>query len=436
MIPDLVVYGEQEGAGNSMKTRCNNALKSLFWSGIIFGCVYVLSGCQQSITSPQNTSPNASGNSVLCVRIVATSAEVETFTGTKNVRIVFTSGLVNAAYNLYTVDFSNDTLGIHKLSGTTGGHFPVLSPDGNWIAYQMGNEGQENAAIWVDAFDGKSAPQQVVTDSANTPLFTKETVNQGLLYSKAWYVGDGSAGGSTVLLPFNQGQVGAGQTISLGSYHGGLSRGGLFLATTCFAPNPLLYNVQIKKEYRLHSLLCKNIQTGSDTIMNLQTCNCSVSSSFVFPDCMMYLDFGLPNQFSHSNLGTWGFHKRIFIADTTCNILKYYDFPDSLFPVSRKNISGCCWTHCKWAVNHPYFAISGNITSRSFNFSNGTYSGTTLCEDIYLIDLRSGTYLKLVESVNNSIDSDVNLQWPSLWVDMPNAFTEDAAWLANSIPAK
>ena len=204
----------------------------------------------------------------------------------------------------------------------------------------------------------------------------------------------------------------------------------------CFAPNPIIYNLQNNKEYLLHSLLCENIQTGSDTIINLQTCNCSVSSSFVFPDCMMYLDFGLPSQYTHKYLGSWDLHKRIFIADTTGNILKYYDFPDSLLPASRNNINGCYWTHCKWAVNHPYFAISGNVIWRTFKQSNGTYLGTVLCEDIYSIDLRNGTYLKLVESANNSMDSDVNLQWPSLWVDMPSAFTEDAAWLANSIPAK
>jgi hypothetical protein len=416
-----------------MKDRHNHARTALVEFGFALGCCYVLSGCQQSSTGPHNPPPNTPA---LAARIAATPGEVEAFTGTKNVRIVFTSGLVPAGFNLYTVDFSNDSPGIHKLNGTTGGHFPFLSPDGNWIAYQMGIEGTENAAVWVDAFDGKSAPQPAITGSANTPIFTKETINGGLIYSKAWYTGDCGTGGATMLCPFINGQVGIGQTISTGSYHGGLSRGGLFLATTCYTPNPLIYNVQNNREYLLHSLLCRNIQAGTDTIITPQTCNCSISSSFIFPACMMYMDFGLPSQFTHQYLGTWGFHKRIFIADTTGNILKYYDLPDTLFPVSRNNINGCCWTHCKWAVNHPYFAVSGNITSRSFKQSNGTYLGTTLCEDIYLIDLRSGTYLKLVESVNNSIDSDVNLQWPSLWVDMPNAFTEDAAWLANSIPAK
>ena len=419
-----------------MKARSNNAPKTLFGTGLIFGCMYVLSGCQQSITNSQNTAPSASSDSTLDARVVATQGEVEAFTGTKNVRIVFTSGLVSAAYNLYTVDFSNDSLEIHKLRGTIGGHFPFLSPDGNWIAYQMGTEGTQNAAIWVDAFDGKSVPQPVITDSANTPIFTKETSTEALIYSKVWYTGDCGVGGATILCSFSQGQVGVGQTISVGSYHGGLSRGGLFLATTCFAPNPIIYNLQNNKEYLLHSLLCENIQTGSDTVINLQTCNCSVSSSFVFPDCMMYLDFGLPSQYTHKYLGSWDLHKRIFIADTTGNILKYYDFPDSLLPASRNNINGCYWTHCKWAVNHPYFAISGNVIWRTFKQSNGTYLGTVLCEDIYLIDLRNGAYLRLVESANNSMDSDVNLQWPSLWVDMPSAFTEDAAWLANSIPAK
>ena len=292
-------YGVRENAGKTMKTRSNNAPKALFGSALIAGCIYVLSGCQQSMTSPQNTSSNGSGDSILAARIVATPGEVEAFTGTKNVRIVFTSGLLNATYNLYTVDFSNDSPGIRKLSGAAGGHFPFLSPDGNWVAYQMGTEGTENAAVWVDAFDGKSTPQLVVTDSANTPLFTKEPVNEGLLYSKAWYAGDGDVGGSTILLPFNQGQVGVGRTISAGSYHGGLSRGDLFLATTCFAPNPILYNLHINKEYRLHSLLCENLQTAGDTVLNIQTCNCLVSSSFVFPGCMMYLDFGLPSQYTH-----------------------------------------------------------------------------------------------------------------------------------------
>jgi hypothetical protein len=413
-----------------MKNRSNNVRTDLLEFGFALGCCYMLSGCQQNSTGPHNPPPNTPA---LAARIAATPGQVEAFTGTKNVRIVFTSGLVNAGYNLYTVDFSNGSPAIHKLNGTTGGHFPFLSPDGNWIAYQMGTEGTANAAVWVDAFDGKSAPQPVVSDSANTPIFTKETINEGLIYSNSWYTGDCGAGGATMLCPFNNGQVGIGQTISTGSYHGGLSRGGLFLATTCYAPNPLIYNVQNNKEYLLHSLLCRNIQAGKDTILNLQTCNCSISSSFVFPACMMYMDFGLPSQYTHQYLGSWGFHERIFIADTTGNILKYFDFPDSLFPVHRDNVSSCYWTHCKWAVNHPYFAISGNITSRSFSQPNGT---TVLCEDIYLIDLRSGACLKLVESVNNSMGSDVNLQWPSLWVDMAGTFTEDAAWLANSIPAR
>jgi hypothetical protein len=370
-------------------------------------------------------------------RIVPSAQQVRDFTGSGQVRLVFVNGLDSTTRYLYYIDFSETAPVFHKIAATLGAWNSSISPDGNYAAYSIGAEGSPATTAWVCQLAENATPVLVTQGHAHEPRFVKDTASRQLLYTTTWQIGDWNGLGQTVVKnvpgpgPAPQESVLYGQ----GSFHCGLSVDKRYLATTQFEPNPRMADVSTNTVYTLHSLLCKNKTTQADTIINPQSCNGSISSSGIFTNVMMYEDFGLPVQYTHPALGTWGFHKRIFIGSSTGDIIKWYDFPDSLMPVSRANVSFCGWTFSEWSVNHPYYGVTSNLTSRYF--ANGTdYVATELCEDMYAINLRTATYLKLVESTDNSVNSGTMLEWPGLWIGLPASFTEDSTWLTHQSPIR
>jgi hypothetical protein len=328
---------------------------------------------------------------------------------------------------LYYIDYSETTDSlypkIHKILASIGAFFPSISNDGNIIAYNTGNEGQANVSTWLCSFNENTIPVCVRNGNAHEPRFSKGPGATLLLYTTTWQSGDWDNGGQTLARVLFGFDFTTSDTIIYknGSFHCGLSYNNRYLATTQFEPNPRIVDLKTNNVFTLHSLSCKNKTTNVDTIINPQCCNGSISSSRIFTNVMMYMDFGLPIRYVHPILGTWGFHQRIFIVNTNGEFLKWFDFPDSLYPSNRDNINACCWTYCEWAVNHPYFAVASNLTSRYF-VVDSNYTITNYCEDIYGINLKSGSYIKLIESTDNSLKTNTHLQWPYIWIEVPQNF--------------
>jgi hypothetical protein len=190
----------------------------------------------------------------------------------------------------------------------------------------------------------------------------------------------------------------------------------------------------------IHRLRWTNSSSGADTVFEIQTCNPSISSSRVFFDAMMYLDIGTESIVSSSpyrpkNLGSWGFHTRIFISRSTNDIARYYDVPVNppVVAVVQKagDVTVKSWDSPRWS-NHPYFASATLFLERAWD--DGT---TDRNEAIYLIDLRNSSYVKLLSLADTSGSNSLSMDYPWLWVETPSdlASSEDENWLAASLDA-
>lgn len=370
-------------------------------------------------------------------RIVPSPQQIRDFTGSAHVRLVFINGLDSATRYLCYVDFSETAPVIHKIAATQGAWNSSISPDGNYAVYSIGAEGSPATAAWVCGLAENATPVLVTQGHADEPRFVKDTASRQLLYATTWQGGDWNGLGQTVLKnvpgpgPAPQESV----LYAQGSFHCGLSVDKRYLATTMFEPNPRIADLTTGTVYTLHSLLCSNKTTQADTIINPQCCNGSISSSGIFTNVMLYMDYGLPVQYTHTVLGSWGFHQRIFVGSSQGDIIRWYDFPDSLIPASHANVSAYGWTHSEWSVNHPYYGVASNLISRYFPNGAG-YSSTYLCEDLYAMNLKTASYLKLVESTDNTLNTATNMQWPGLWIGLPASFMEDSTWLSHQSPVR
>jgi hypothetical protein len=234
--------------------------------------------------------------------------------------------------------------------------------------------------------------------------------------------------------------IGTEQTVwAGGSYNGGVSWDDRYLSTAESSPGAYvldLKNPSVGPD-TLHKFLVKNNLTGKDTLITVQVCNLSSSPSRFFTRAVMYLDFS-SSAFTYANcasppgLGTWGLHARIFIASAPNAILRYYDVPASGIPLSDSKGIGEAdekeWDYPEWS-NHPYFAVSAVQVYRSWWNSTGeeTYNN----EQIYCINLKDSTNHKIIETLDTSKTSTINMQWPWLWIQMPQDFKEDSTWLSS-----
>lgn len=362
------------------------------------------------------------------------------FLGTSNAKVVFASGNDSMSRFLYYIDMSEADSAfprIHKIASTQSALSPSISPDGKLIAYNTGVIEQSNVSSWMCSFNEKAQSVLVkaggAASGAHEPRFIKHSDSTELIYTTTWQVDDW-AHGQTMSKRLSGGLPDSVDRViySQGSFHGGLSYDNRYLCSTMLEPNPRMVDLTTNTVSALHSLLCQNKVSGIDTIINPQCCNCSISSSRIFTNVMMYMDFGLPTSYTCPAIGSWTGHQKLFLSTADGKILRWYDFSDSLYPNNRSNISSCCWQYSEWSVNHPYYAIAGSMVQRYFK-SGSSYISIYFYEDIYLINLKTASYLKIAESTDNSISgTSSSMQWPNLWVDVPQDFVEDSTWLAPS----
>jgi hypothetical protein len=368
----------------------------------------------------------------LKAEVMISRERLAAFLHTSNAKIAFVGGTTGANRCVYYLDCSENGASfqfLRKIPGSEGASSVSIALDGKLCAYNIDGTGQSKGAALISEFSETAKPILLASENAYEPRFEKRTDSTIIEYTATWTSGDW-AFGKTLAKPFNRllpNPPAFPITIS-GSFHGGLSWDRRYLASTQFEPNPRIIDLATRTVHVLHRLEVNNIKTGAESIVSPQTCNCSISSSRIFTDAMLYLDFGLPDSLRHPVLGTWGFHKRIFVADSRGVFLRWFDFPESPSPIGNGTVTSRSWTHTEWSANHPYYAIAGVIVSRAFPTGDG-YQGTENCEAIYLIDMKDNTCIKVIESTDTSVTSTTNLQWPALWVEMQPAFIEDSSWL-------
>jgi len=390
----------------------------------------------------------------LKARLTANAAQVKSFCQSDEVKIVFSNYYRHPEtrqtyYQLYYVDFSEGQPQIRRMKNIEYGIVPVISPDGTMVTFATGvrNDGATGqvSTAWYAPLS-EAATATLIATPGYVPRFVQNAVNPSVIYSTAStplpgknHIWDGS--GQVLQKDLVTGTITP--VITSGSYLGGMSYSANWIATSESSPNAFLLDLQNQQNGpdTLHILPVKKNGTDTDTIVSLQCCNPSISSSRLFENVMMYFDFSsdaiLVADCYHPTMGYWGFHDRIFIARNDRTILKYYDVPSEIIDRPKGETNGMGqitekkWNYPEWS-NHPYYAASAVEIDRYWADSSSRPS--VRCEQLYILNLKDSTYLKIIETTDTTFNHSTNMQYPWVWIKTPDNFAaiEDTAWLKYS----
>jgi formylglycine-generating enzyme required for sulfatase activity len=268
--------------------------------------------------------------------------------GTSSLKCVFTKGAINP--KLYYIDFSEPGHLAHAMDDSLIVHDPTISPNGKYAAYSTnswGSAGQSIATIRsISPSNAKartSSGEAVFlpkwwTDPASGDTFVVYTNGASMNNASGWkqektlrrQITGGAFSGTPEIL------------CDSGSFYGGLSADGRFLATGY----PIVYAFNLINN-DLYRYFLPPINGLSDTV---QVCNVSISPQVDRPDEVMFLDFG-SNGKSSSVVGKpYGAHTMIFTCNsalTSADAVRWYEIPSGFSQ----------WNEVKWS-NHPNFGAA------------------------------------------------------------------------------
>ncbi|MFC1584190.1 hypothetical protein ACFL5V_01440 [Fibrobacterota bacterium] len=399
--------------------------------GLISGLLYLglLSGCDCPFFCSDDN-----GGSKEKYKLAATGEEVRQFLGVSAAKLVFEEG-----GSLFFVDFSSDAPEIQKINNADGAVVPCISPDGNWVTYAKGvtSEGEGgNGSVWICELSPDAVPIQVAAPGFE-PRFVQDAAELTVIY-----VTEGGSNlqygiGKTVKRTVTNGVPGPEVDVFTGGgYVGGLSWDNQYLSTGF--QEGWMANVTTSVPVQVHELSFQAQDTAfSDSMISIQVCNSSISSSRIYTNTMMYIDFGFKNSsYSHGTLSggqNWDIHEFIFISDYDKKGYKFLKPPPLPTGTNPGDVITYLWDDPEWS-NHPYFAVTNLTLDRIFQ-EGGSWEHNIRNEQMYLMDLKNSgqtdvAALKVVEITETpSLSARTNLQWPWLWVEVPAGFVEEPGWM-------
>jgi formylglycine-generating enzyme required for sulfatase activity len=314
------------------------------------------------------------------------ASDLIAFMQTHYVKCVFVKKSVSSR-KLCFIDFSEAERPVHELPDSLPPHCPVISPNGASVAYSSkGKLGQTPPSVatirrlsgagalrrtppeppafiprfWVDP----ASRDTFVVLSDNTILNTDPNWKKSRTYRRKITDGDFSGAVETIC--------------DSGSFYGGLSYDGAFLATGY--PDARVMNLRSNDLY-FYFDKDKNGTSGP-----IQVCNVSINPGVERQDQIMFLDFGCPSV--SSIVGKpYGFHSIIFTS-TSVDSTVWYEKPSGYE----------WWEDVEWS-NNSRFAAAAALTGSDADKSA-----------IYCIDLKGrNAYLKIAEGVG--------ICEPYLWID-------------------
>jgi formylglycine-generating enzyme required for sulfatase activity len=329
----------------------------------------------------------------LGITVTCTKSDLESFVGTSSLKIAFVkqNSLQSGGAVCY-IDFTSSTPSVRAISDSIQAFGPTVSPNGAYVAYGSRNIGfiaPSQTTVRLLNNSSTACSRTTTTNSAYLPSWWVDTATGDTCLVCA----DGAAMNNdtqvwnnehTNLWRLSAGKFsGAPQMITAkGSYCGGMSKNGRYLATGY----PFAYLYDYTLDYRVRYFLPP--YSGRDD--SGQVCNVSISPSLLAPDQLMFLDFG------YSKVSTvvgkpYGFHSIIFVCNSCAScqnhIQKWFEKPAGYAE----------WDYVKWS-NHPDFAAA-----IAMNQSSGSTGA------LYLISLKDSSYLKVAQGDG--------LCYPYLWID-------------------
>ena len=257
-----------------------------------------------------------------CLYHLFSSADIQSFIGTKNVKIAFTLG---GNRDIYYVDFTDSVPAAIKLknsalNGIMKGDSPIISPNGSFVTYYI-TDGSHPKGAYLQKLDKDAAP--VLIDANGTePHWWHDSSGQNyIVYSNAIVTsalttGAGQTYRVKVSLTDNGSISGTKEQLAPYPMNGGLSKNGRYLCTA--------YQVAAFYDILASRLILIN--------ENMQTCNSSICPDSTHNDRMMFLNIQGKQNLINPFLTTDAFfptdslleeHSVVFIVNTNNTVVDY-----------------------------------------------------------------------------------------------------------------
>jgi len=320
------------------------------------------------------------------VRLVAMKSQLLAVGATTEAKLVFTR-LSAGREQLCVVDFSATDPAIALLADSLPVICPTISPDGRFVAYGSKREGfADGSRMTIRPLDSAAGPvvrtpdgedaflPRWWTDTGGTATWIVYTDGASINSTPAW------AGERTLRRTFDGAALGPAEALSApGSFHGGLSADGRFVATGF--TRALVFDLYVSDLMRYF------VPPGNGLADTVQVCNVSASPSVSVTDEVLLLDFGSPS--ASSVVGRpYGLHEVLFRCNSSMapgdHVRRWYERP----------AGSESWSDVEWS-DHPDFAAGIG------------YAADT--QSVYLIDLADSAYVELVRGPG--------LRDPYLWFD-------------------
>lgn len=278
-------------------------------------------------------------------------------------------------------------------SSPYGAFAPSWSPDGRAIAYEIGFENMTTAVsrAYIQPLSGArtegpgipSTNPRWWTDGTDTSLIWCTSGREDAWADTATGTWRQKVSGGTL--------TGAPELLAKGSFNAGLSPDGRYLATGY--RYALMQDRESKERRFLHVYPGHPKAPDGSNTDSLQACNGSISRDPAHPSRMLFLDFGIPEEPSYSNLvqpRLYAQHRMILIGDYASDapgrLVDFIDTPASELAAEKT------WDDPEWST-HPDFAVA---TTRDPDGDKTVPTEPKPTQpDIYLIKLSTKESLKV-----------------------------------------
>ncbi|MCQ2062755.1 MAG: TIGR02171 family protein [Fibrobacter sp.] len=316
---------------------------------------------------PEPVWTNASGKPVVTLVVPKASTEdVRKHAGTNNVRIAYRNDVTG---DLAFIDYRWSTLYSAEVADSLDVYHPMISPDGEWVAFSTGFEGVKGLSeLYVQKLNVfgtgrvklkvKSAaiPRWRVLDNGDTVIVYVS--DAGTNKDEATWKGK-----STWQVPFSNGQFGTPEKLMDGSFHGGISDDGKLAVTG----SSLLRTRMADSGSTVFDSYLDSVWYNGE-----QACNVSLSSGN--SKKTMFLDFG--SKTGKDFVGSsYAAHERLFVADSVGNLIRSLAAPNPY-----------TFDHVEWAMHGENLAVA-TLTNM-----NGAHTKIVLIDfsDSSVTDLAEG----------------------------------------------
>jgi uncharacterized protein (TIGR02171 family) len=334
-----------------------------------------------AITNPHFSGSDGKWTTTDAVRLEI--PRIQNLVGGRSAKLVFVNANQSLRHLAY-IDYQKVPARVQEFTDIQNVFYPVISPDGNWVAFGTAVEGSvSGSSLYIRKLGDSSTASQLIgpgfiprwwVDPASRDTFLVYVNSAADNSQQQWNAT------ATMLQKIQAGApVGAPQALEGAGFHDGRSQDGRWLATGF---KFLKLADAINHTVRTLFTAPENGKEAGDTS---QACNVSIA-----PDSSgrtLMLDFGYEGTSTVTG-SFYDIHQVAFLLDPGGRVLRWFKAP----PVEKS------WEDLEWS-NQKEFAVSSAV-----DHADGRHH-------LYLLNMK--------DSITSLLASGTQLSTPGLWMDGP-----------------